>query len=95
MGAMHPALKVLTIVLAVVGGLAVIGGIIYLAVPARSLPSIFPAHLNPVRFKHDSAHALKHGYAALALGVVLLVAAFALPAGLRRTRTQAQVQAQA
>ncbi|HLX87443.1 MAG TPA: hypothetical protein VKR22_03125 [Acidimicrobiales bacterium] len=78
---LHPALKALTVVLAVVGALAVIAGIMYLALPSHSLPSFFPAH-----YKHSKAHAMKHGYAALALGVVLIVGAVAVPWTARRSQ---------
>ena len=80
---MHPALKALSAVLAVVGLLAVIAGVMYLAMPAHSLPSFFPAHTKLV---HDKLHATKHGYAALVLGVVLIVAAVAVPSTVRRSR---------
>lgn len=83
MNQLHPATKVLAVVLAVVGLVALVVGIVYLAVPAHSLPSFFPAHTT---LKHDKLHATKHGYAALALGIVLLVAAVALPAVERRSQ---------
>ena len=76
---LHPALKALTALLAVAGVVAVVVGVIYLAVPSHSLPSFFPAH-----YAHSKVHATKHGYAALALGIVLLVAAVALPSTARR-----------
>lgn len=87
---MHPALKVLTAVLAAFGALAVIAGIMYLALPSKSLPSFFPAY-----YKHSHVHAMKHGYAALALGVMLIVAAVGVPSALRRAqgRTGASVPA--
>lgn len=81
---LHPALKVLAVVLAVVGALAVIAGIMYMALPSHSLPSFFPAY-----YKHSKAHAMKHGYAALALGVVLIVAAVAVPYTAKRARASA------
>lgn len=76
---LNPALKAVTVLLAVVGALAVIVGIMYLAMPSDSLPTFFPAH-----YPHSHVHATKHGYAALALGIVLLVAAIALPSTQRR-----------
>ena len=79
---LHPALKALAAILALVGVLALIAGIMYLALPSHSLPSFFPGF-----YKHSKVHAKKHGYAALALGVVLLVAAVAVPATARRART--------
>ena len=78
---LHPALKALTVLLTVVGVLAVIVGIIYLALPSHSLPTFFPAY-----YAHSRVHATKHGYAALAVGIVLLVAAIALPSTQRRRR---------
>lgn len=79
---LHPVLKVVAGALALVGLLAVIGGVMYLTMPSHSLPSFFPAH-----YAHSSVHAKKHGFAALALGVVLLVAAVAVPFTARRAHT--------
>lgn len=94
MADMHPGLKVLMVVLGVIGLLAVIAGIMYLAMPAKSLPSFFPAHLNPAKavVKHDFAHAMKHGYAALVVGLVLIAAAVAPSLLRRRARPAAQAQ---
>jgi hypothetical protein len=83
MNQLHPATKALALVLALVGAVALVVGIVYLAVPAHSLPSFFPAHTS---LKHDTLHATKHGYAAVALAVVLLAAAVALPAVERRAQ---------
>jgi len=82
---LHPVLKILAAALAIAGALAIIGGILYLGVQAHSLPSFFPGHVNAAQFPHDHAHAKKHGYAALALGVVLVVAAIAVPFTARRS----------
>lgn len=83
---LHPVLKIVAAVLAIVGVLAIIAGIMYVALQAHSLPSFFPGHVNGVKHPHDHLHAKKHGYAALALGVVLLVAAVAVPLTARRTQ---------
>lgn len=79
---MHPALKALVVVLAVAGVLAIVVGILYIALPSESLPSFFPAH-----YAHSHSHADKHGYAALAVGVLLLVAAVAVPSADRRAHS--------
>ena len=62
--------KVITIVLAVVGVVAIVVGVLYFALPAHSLPHFFPAYS-----ARSHLHATKHGIAALALGVVLIVVA--------------------
>lgn len=79
---MHLGLKVLLVVLAVLGVLAIVAGVIYIALPSDSLPSFFPAHS-----AHSHLHADKHGYAALAIGVLLLVAAIAVPSVDRRAHS--------
>ena len=48
--------KALTVVFAVVGILAVLVGVIYVAEPAKSIPSFFPAYKAGSHF-----HATKHG----------------------------------
>ena len=71
--------KVLTLVLAIVGILALVVGFIYLALPAHSYPSFFPAYA-----AHGTKHGTKHGIAALVVGVVLLVVAALIPITARR-----------
>ena len=60
--------KVLTILFVVVGVVAVVVGVLYVALPAHSLPHFFPAYS-----ARSHLHTTKHGIAALALGVVLIV----------------------
>ena len=60
------------VVLAVLGILAVIVGIIYLAEPIHSLPSFFPGHA-----AHGQTHHHIRGYLAIAAGVILLIIAAA------------------
>jgi hypothetical protein len=64
--------KVVVVVLALVGLLAIIAGIFYVALPAHSLPSFFPAH------SASTKHGTKHGVAALVVGVVLIGVAIAV-----------------
>ena len=65
------------VVLVVLGILAVIAGIIYLAEPIHSLPSFFPGHA-----AHGQTHHHIRGYIAIAVGIILLIIA-AIP---RRSR---------
>lgn len=60
----------LAIVLAIIGVLGIILGIVYLAVPAGSLPSIF-GHTHPANGHHVVRMAVS-----FVLGVAFLVAAF-------------------
>lgn len=57
-------------VLAVLGILAVVVGVIYLVEPIHSLPSFFPGHA-----LHGQAHHHIRGYIAIAVGVILLILA--------------------
>lgn len=55
--------------LLVIGGIALLGlGVYYLCTPAGSLPSILPGHEIGSTHKH-----LKHGFAAISLGVGLWI----------------------
>ncbi len=60
-------------VLAVIGVLAIIAGIVYLTEPARSLPAILGTITHPA--SRADAHRATRGWASLAIGVVLVVAA--------------------
>ena len=60
------------VVLVVLGILAVIVGIIYLAEPIHSLPSFLPGHA-----AHGQTHHHIRGYLAIAVGVILLIIAAA------------------
>jgi uncharacterized membrane protein HdeD (DUF308 family) len=70
---MSAAKKSLTVLLAIIGILGIVAGIIYVALPAKSLPSFFPDHS-----AHTHLHATKHGIAALVVGAALLIVAVAL-----------------
>jgi uncharacterized membrane protein HdeD (DUF308 family) len=65
--------KVLTVLLAIIGILAIVVGVIYIAEPAKSIPHFFPAYQAKSHF-----HATKHGAAAIVVGVVVLVIAVIL-----------------
>jgi hypothetical protein len=56
-------------VLVVLGVLAVIAGIMYIAIHAGNLPSFFPGHL---KGGSHTGRRTKHGIAAIVVGVVLL-----------------------
>ena len=64
---MPPLLKV---VFVVIGILAVVVGIIYLVEPLHSLPSFFPGYA-----AHKNIHHHDRGYAAIGVGVILLIIA--------------------
>jgi uncharacterized membrane protein HdeD (DUF308 family) len=78
---LEPWQKALTGVIAVIGVIAIICGIVYFLEPAHALPSFFPAH-EP----HSTKHAVKHGIAAVVVGVVLLIAAWMVPAVTKKSR---------
>lgn len=61
----------------VIGILAAVVGLLYLLVPAESLPSFFPGHIVGAHAKH-----VTRGSAGLALGLVLIVVGVAV--GYRR-----------
>jgi hypothetical protein len=63
------AMRLVAIVLLVLGVLAIIGGVVYLVVPAHSLPAFVPGHIAGSTAKHS-----RRGVAGVILGVVLLVA---------------------
>jgi amino acid permease len=60
--------KVLVVIIALVGVLAIITGVIYYVEPVRHLPSFFPGHTN-----HGNVHRHKRGAAGILFGVLLLV----------------------
>ncbi len=61
------------VVLAVIGVLAVIACVIYLAEPARSLPGVLGTITHPA--SRADAHRAIRGWVSLAVGVVFLAAA--------------------
>jgi hypothetical protein len=67
------------VVLVVLGILAVVVGIVYLAEPIHSLPSFFPGHAARGRGHHHI-----RGYLAIAVGVILVI--LAVTAGRFRRR---------
>ena len=66
--------KIAVAVLVIIGILAIIAGIVYLTEPAKSLPSILGTITHPA--SRADAHRTSRGWGALAVGVVLLVAAW-------------------
>lgn len=68
-----PGKTVLVAVLAVIAVLAIVACVLYLTEPAKSLPSVLGAITKPA--SRADAHRSTRGYAALAIGVVFLVAA--------------------
>jgi hypothetical protein len=52
----------------VVGALAIIGGVVYISVPAHSLPTFVPGYIAHAKAKHTS-----RGEVGLAIGVVLVI----------------------
>ena len=63
--------RVLTIVLVIVGVACIAVGVYYFVTPASSLPSFFPGHLAGSLHKH-----VKHGVAAVAVGLLCLLGAW-------------------
>jgi hypothetical protein len=81
MGNSRAFLAGILFVLAIV---AVAAGIMYLLLPAHSLPSFFPGHISHGRLA--SAKHTVRGYAGLGAGIVLLVVAMVLLGTTRRRR---------
>jgi len=71
--------RLVRLVLLVLGILALIAGVIYLVEPIHSLPSFFPGYA-----AHSQIHHHTRGYAAIAVGIILLIIAAA--AGRSRER---------
>ena len=63
--------RLVTVVLVVLGILAVVVGVIYLVEPIHSLPSFFPGHAP----RGQGYHHIR-GYIAIALGIILLIFAW-------------------
>jgi hypothetical protein len=62
--------RLVMVVLVVLGLVAVVVGVIYLAEPIHSLPSFFPGHA-----PHGQGHHHIRGYLAIAVGIILLIIA--------------------
>lgn len=62
--------RLLVVVLVVVGILAVVVGVIYLIEPVRSLPTFFPGYA-----AHKNIHHHDRGYAAIGVGIILMIIA--------------------
>jgi NADH:ubiquinone oxidoreductase subunit 5 (subunit L)/multisubunit Na+/H+ antiporter MnhA subunit len=60
--------RLVSIVLVVLGILAVVVGVVYLVEPIHSLPSFFPGHA-----LHRRGHHHIRGYIAIAVGIILLI----------------------
>lgn len=65
-------MKLIAVVLGIVGALVLAAGIVYLTVPAHSLPSFLGA------IHHSSAHRTKRGDVATGIGAALLLVAIVL-----------------
>jgi hypothetical protein len=63
--------KIVVAVCAVLGVLLIVAAVVYWIEPAHSLPSFFPGHE-----AGSSHHHVKHGIAALVVGLALLAAAW-------------------
>jgi hypothetical protein len=61
----------LTWVLLAVGLILIVIGIVYFAVPAKSLPVFFPGHVKGMHGRRT-----KHGIAAIVLGIVAWIGAW-------------------
>jgi hypothetical protein len=72
--------RLISIVLVVLGVLAVVLGIIYLVEPVHSLPSFFPGYA-----AHGQGHHHIRGYVAIGVGLILLI--IGVVAGRSRRRT--------
>ena len=72
----RPAARVVTaVILAVLAIVLAIIGVIYLAEPSASLPSLLPGHLPPARTGASKNHPLR-GAGCLVLGVIFFCAAW-------------------
>jgi len=63
--------KIVVAVCAILGVLLIVAAVVYWIEPAHSLPSFFPGHESG-----SSHHHVKHGIAALVVGLALLAAAW-------------------
>jgi uncharacterized membrane protein YedE/YeeE len=79
-------MKILAAVLAVVGILAIVAGVMYFTIPARDLPSFFPGHLPSNSIHHF--HRKSRGVAGVIFGAVVLAVAAGMAYVSRRDRTR-------
>jgi hypothetical protein len=68
-----------TAVLVIVGVLLIVVAVVYFAEPADRLPSFFPGHA-----AHETRTHVKHGIAALAVGIIAFIGAW-FTTGRKRT----------
>jgi hypothetical protein len=66
-----PSNRLATVALAVLGAILLVIGIVYFAEPAKSLPGFFPGHE-----AGSTHHHVKHGIAAVLLGLGAFVLAW-------------------
>lgn len=78
---MTAASRFLVIILVVLGVLAIVAGIIYYVVAAKSLPTFFPGYST-----HLKGRRTNRGLAGILLGVVLLIIAAISVRASRRSR---------
>ena len=74
-------IRPLTVVLVLCALVLVAVGIVYFTTPAHNLPSFFPGHV-----AHSTRHHYKHGFAAITLAIIALVAAWLTTAPNRPTQ---------
>jgi uncharacterized membrane protein HdeD (DUF308 family) len=79
-----PATTIAVAILVIIAVLAIIAGILYLAEPAKSLPSILGTITQPPSLA--SAHRTLRGWSALAVGVICLAAAWVVSRMARPSR---------
>ncbi len=77
-----PSNRVLALAAVAVGVILIVISIVYFAEPAKSLPGFFPGHA-----KHSNHHHVKHGIAALLLGIACLIFAWFQSAPSKRAKT--------
>jgi len=82
LGSLSPvtAQRVMIVILVIVGLLGIAAGIVYLAEPAKSLPSVLPGHISG-----STVHRYRRGIAALVIGAVLLLASVLVARSGRRS----------
>jgi drug/metabolite transporter (DMT)-like permease len=72
--------RILVAVLALIGVLAIVVGVLYLQLPARKLPNVLG------RIKHADYHRTKREVAAFVVGALFLLGALAVELAGRRSR---------